>query len=153
MRNKRASPKEFEAITDKELRELSELEAKATPGKLLGIRPETSLIEQDEYGADILDDGDWIRNDLTIEGLDGENEIVDMTDEDEKLYCALRNNAKEIIAELIRTRTESESHEHEPGEIIADVGCAACGKTIRIQYGDDPGEIGSLYIPSKETPE
>jgi len=32
----------------------------------------------------------------------------------------------------------------EPGEHIADVGCPCCGERIRIQYGDDPGEIGAL---------
>lgn len=33
---------------------------------------------------------------------------------------------------------------HEIRQALADVRCPCCGERIHIQYGDDPGEIGTL---------
>ncbi len=33
---------------------------------------------------------------------------------------------------------------HEPGERIADIRCPACGAELRVEYGDDEGEIGVI---------
>ncbi len=97
-------PTPSKPLTEKELEEMEKLLEKATQGELQEIRAECSLIEKDEFGAEILDDGDEIGNNLIIKNSEGKYETVDMTDDDAKLYIALRNNAESMIAELKRLR-------------------------------------------------
>ena len=32
----------------------------------------------------------------------------------------------------------------EPGELIAEISCPSCGRALRVEHGDDEGEIGVL---------
>jgi hypothetical protein len=56
-----------------------------------------------------------------------------------------------IPRECIKTREtkHQDEDEHEPGELIAEVHCPCCGAELRVEYGDDEGEIGVVGTPAK----
>ncbi len=93
-----------------DLDELKELDKKAAPGKLLGIRPDCSHIEQDASGEDVLDDGDWVVTRFIIEG---EKENPDMEDADADLLIALWNSRKEMISTIERYKAALEAVDKE----------------------------------------
>ena len=77
------------------LDKLKELEAKATPGKLMQIFPDCSHVRH----GDDLGDGDWIATRFVISGKEDHS---DMSDADADLFIALRNSAKEMIETIER---------------------------------------------------
>lgn len=80
---------------------LKELKAKATPGELKSI----ALFG---YGDDDDDKNQDIVLTLVIDKGGGNLTAIKMTDRDEKLYIALRNQAKEMIETIERYKSALE---------------------------------------------
>lgn len=56
-------------------------------------------------------------------------------------YDGLGIEVNRFLGESAPCRHEAEV---EPGQLIAEIGCPACGAELRVEHGDDEGEIGVL---------
>jgi hypothetical protein len=54
----------------------------------------------------------------------------------------LRDSLRAMIAERDALREKYETPE--PGQLIAEISCPSCGRPLRVEHGDDEGEIGVL---------
>ena len=124
------------------LDELKELEAKSTPGELKSI----ALFG---YGED--DDDDDKNPDivltLVIDKGGGDLTATKMTDKDEKLYIALRNQALEMISTIERYKTALETVEKDGWDIVEQ------GPPFNGVFSKERTPIGLLAFEALKDPE
>jgi hypothetical protein len=51
----------------------------------------------------------------------------------------------DLVAALAESDALKKKYENpEPGQLIAEISCPSCGRELRVEHGDDEGEIGVL---------
>ena len=98
--------------------------------------PETVVIHKE--------DREWVA--LILDSLRALTAERDALENDLRLNAAMLAKQTDLAreAETERDALREKYENPEPGLLIAEISCPSCGRPLRVEHGDDEGEIGVL---------